>query len=98
MKLTEEHLKAIDKAFPQAHSTPGTRRGAKWAIEKFGGIQWNRYPEVKPTDRGSYLILTAHGWAEGHWDGESWLQFRWSLMRPNVTHWAEINLPNLKDS
>ena len=48
MKLTEEHKHAINEAFPAAHYTEATRRGAMWAIQKFGGIQWNKYPENTP--------------------------------------------------
>jgi hypothetical protein len=108
MKLTEEHRLAIDQAFPKAHNRHPARLGAQWAIEKFGGIQWNKYPETKPTEDGKYMVCLKdykvdgtprYQWAEGWWGPTpNVFEFYETLDEwmgdSNVTHWAHINLPN----
>ena len=60
--------------------------------EKPQGIQWNKYPEVKPIKEAKYLAYDL----EGTIMVLTWLPrmhgsvVMWSV----VTHWAEINLPN----
>lgn len=98
MKLTEEHKQAIDKTFPKTQCSSAVRGAAEWAIEKFGGIQWNKYPETKPKI-GEYVdIITKHkrrvadceAEADGFYNRDSgdWFDHEY------VTHWAYINLPN----
>ena len=52
MKVTKEHKKQIRVALRARGNNPTHRhlfqKGAEWAIEKFGGIQWNKYPENTP--------------------------------------------------
>ena len=52
MELTEEHHNWIAESMPKEGSCSEERihwiSGAAQAIEKFGGIQWNKYPENTP--------------------------------------------------
>lgn len=66
--------------------------------EKFGGIQWNKYPDSKP-EEGQYVdIITkcrrrltdCEVEKDGFYDREGGVFYEHS----HVTHWAEINLPN----
>jgi len=111
MKLTEQHQKAIakriegyDRSMHCAHDSRELSEhfesGAEWGIEQFGGIQWNKYPEVKPP-RNLYtrvLIVNSDGvWKEGMVrDGRLflWNSSAGVWVRTHATHWAEINLPN----
>lgn len=49
----------------------------------------------KPAINHSILMLTTHGIAEGEWDGNEWVQYRWSgkVKDPDVLYW--INLEDL---
>ena len=89
MKLTKEHKHAINEAFPVAHYTEATRRGAMWAIEKFGGIQWNKYPDTEPPEEGNYLVVDTEGTVVV-WTWICKVKDQWG----EITYWAEINLPN----
>lgn len=62
------------------------------------GIQWNKYPEVKP-EEGQYVdIITKHRCRltdcevekDGFYHRDGGVFYEHS----HVTHWAEINLPN----
>ena len=109
MKLTEQHQKAIAKRIEgydrSMHCAADSRElsehfesGAEWGIEQFGGIQWNKYPEVKP-EVGTYVdIITKHRCRltdcevekDGFYHRDGGVFYEHS----HVTHWAEINLPN----
>jgi len=96
MKLTEEQYKWIKASTPREGTSSSEKAhwicGAQEAIEKFGGIQWNKYPEVKPIKEAKYLAYDLQGTIMVL----TWLPrmhgsvVMWSV----VTHWAEINLPN----
>lgn len=69
---------------------------AKNELEKQGysPIKWNKNTEGnKPQVNHSVLMKTTYGIAEGEWDGECWLQYRWSSrMRDNdVLSWIELS-------
>ena len=102
MELTEEHHKWIGESTPREGTSSSEKAhwicGAEEAIEKFGGIQWNKYPETKP-NVGEYVdIITEHRRRltdcevekDGFYDREGGVFYEHS----HVTHWAEINLPN----
>ena len=66
--------------------------------EKPQGVQWNKYPEVKPPKEGKYLACIEGDNGCRFW-GEAWYEecayMPWHpLADYEVTHWAEINLPN----
>jgi hypothetical protein len=97
MKLTEEQKKQIRNLL---YETPNYYRSgdeyregiedtAKWAIEKFGGIQWKEYPETKPTEDGHYLVVDTEGTVVV-WTWICKIKDQWR----EITYWAEINLPN----
>ena len=48
----------------------------------------------KPQLRHSVLMKTTLGIAEGEWQGDYWLQYRWScrVKDKNVLYWIELNL------
>ena len=54
------------------------------------GIQWNKYPENKPTEDGYYLVVDFSGRLV-QW---TWLGVSTGMEWQDITHWAEINLPN----
>ena len=99
MKLTEEQKKQIRNRLDEVpyyghcRCTPeyvgGIEAGAKWAIDKFGGIQWNKYPETKPTEDGHYLVVDTEGTVVV-WTWICKIKDQWR----EITYWAEINLPN----
>ena len=77
----------------------------KEAIEKFGGIQWNKYPETKPPK--GVRVLTYRPLASETGDDPLIMQEYGAFIRTSpqgvehgwthwchVTRWAEINLPN----
>lgn len=101
MKLTEQHEKAIakriegyDRSMHCAHDSRELSEhfesGAEWGIEQFGGIQWNKYPENKPTEDGYYLVVDFSGRLV-QW---TWLGVSTGMEWQDITHWAHINLPN----
>ena len=94
MELTEEHHKWIAESTPTEGTSSAEKAhwilGAEEAIQKFGGIQWNKYPETKPTEDGYYLVVDFCGRLV-QW---TWLGVSTGMEWQDVTHWAEINLPN----
>lgn len=77
-------------------------------LERWGGVQWNEYPQTNPTEKGKYMVCLKdhkvdgtprYQWVEGWWGLKpnefmlDELVDEW-LSNDNVTHWAEINLPN----
>ena len=104
MKLTEEQEKQIQKRLDETpyygycteEYKEGIEDGAKWAIEKFGGIQWNKYPESEPPAKGELLVLepdgTLHlcGWRNAY----NVFEVQGKKESPEGWQWAEINLPN----
>ena len=46
----------------------------------------------KPAIKRSILMLTTHGVAEGEWDGNGWIQYRWSceLKESDVLYWIHL--------
>ena len=65
-------------------------------IEKQGepSIKWNKNTEGnKPQVNHSVLMKTTYGIAEGEWDGECWLQYRWSsrMKDNNILSWIELS-------
>lgn len=46
----------------------------------------------KPTIKHSILMLTTHGVAEGEWDGNEWIQYRWSakVKDSDVYYWLYL--------
>ena len=107
MKLTEEHYKWIGESTRREGTSSAEKAhwilGAEEAIEKFGGIQWNKYPETKPNHTNPVLVLgrvdMKEGWYKAKLVGKTfWLADRDDLFDGyevyEVTHWAEINLPN----
>ena len=65
-------------------------------LEKQGDspIKWNKNTEGnKPQVNHSVLMKTTYGIAEGEWDGERWLQYRWSSrMKDNdILSWIELS-------
>lgn len=101
MKLTKEQEKQIQKRLDETpyygHCTieyyEGIEDGAKWAIEKFGGMQWNKYPETKPTEDGYYLLWDENGPVEDMHVAYVFVDNPEERLSGS-THWAEINLPN----
>lgn len=104
MKLTEEQDAWIDSAVqdlpvnPHSPYVAGWKDGAEMALMKFGGIQWNKYPEAQPT-LGTYVdIITASNHriadCEAEADGFYHREDDRFYDHTSVTHWAEINLPN----
>ena len=101
MKVTEEHQHWVKDWTPQTCNASEKHYwvvGAEMAIEKFGGIQWNKYPDSKP-EEGQYVdIITkcrrrltdCEVEKDGFYDREGGVFYEHS----HVTHWAEINLPN----
>lgn len=53
------------------------------------GIQWNKYPDTKPTEDGNYLVVDTEGTVVV-WTWICKVKDHWG----DITHWAEINLPN----
>ena len=108
MKVTREHKKQIRAGFSSGWDDYPIHKdvfekGAMWAIKKFGGIQWNKYPETKPNHTNPVLVLgrvdMKEGWYKAKLVGKTfWLADRDDLFDGyevyEVTHWAEINLPN----
>lgn len=94
MKLTKEHKREI-KAISGGHPlyAAGIDLGATWAIQKFGGIQWNKYPETKPTEDGYYWVLDENGPVEDMRVAYVFVHNPEERLSGS-THWAEINLPN----
>lgn len=57
-------------------------------------IDWQRNTDTnKPTKNHSILIQTTHGIAEGEWNGEKWIQYRWNslLKDEDVLAWIELS-------
>ena len=97
MKLTEEHHKWIAGSTP-VEGTSSTEiahwiSGAQEAIKKFGGIQWNKYPETKPTEDGYYWVLDENGPVEDVHVAYVFVHNPEERLSGS-THWAEFNLPN----
>lgn len=46
----------------------------------------------KPAIKRSVLMFTTHGVAEGEWDGEQWVQYRWSckVKDSDVLYWLHL--------
>lgn len=49
--------------------------------------------ENKPMVNHSVLIKSTYGIAEGEWNGEQWIQYRWKSMIKDidVKAWMELN-------
>lgn len=105
MKVTEEHKEWMLEMVQIASKNEvdkyafGFRHGVVAAIEKFGGIQWNKYPSViPPQERTKVLVVMPDGsWREGiAKDGLLfvWLKNPGDWVRTLADYWAEINLPN----
>ena len=100
MKLTKEHHKWIGESTPREGTSSAEKAhwicGAEEAIEKFGGIQWNKYPESEPPAKGELLVLepdgTLHlcGWRNAY----NVFEVQGKKESPEGWQWAEINLPN----
>lgn len=102
MKLAEEHQKWMRESIPTEGTSSAEKShwisGVKEAIEKFGGIQWNKYPDSNP-EEGQYVDIITK-WRrrltdcevekDGFYDREGGVFYEHS----HVTHWAYINLPN----
>ena len=56
-------------------------------------MKWTESRKKKPSANHSVLMLTSHGIAEGEWQGDKWLQYRWQciLKDSEVSHWMELN-------
>ena len=97
MKVTKEHKKQIRIGTRAIGDNPTHRhlfqKGAEWAIEKFGGIQWNKYPDTKPTEDGYYLLWDENGPVEDMHVAYVFVHNPEERLSGS-THWAEINLPN----
>lgn len=100
MKLTKEHHKWIEESTPRVGTSSAEKAhwisGAEEAIDKFGGIQWNKYPESEPPAKGELLVLepdgTLHlcGWRNAY----NVFEVQGKKESPEGWQWAEINLPN----
>lgn len=67
-------------------------------------MKWHKFPdEIPKCDNGSYLILTVLGdIAEAEYNGNEWLQYRWSAIVNNdsVVAWCsfdDIECPKIID-
>ena len=110
MKLTEEQEQAIQELADSGDGygpyacgyKEGIEEGAEWAIEKFGGIQWNKYPETKPNPNTHCLVITPTHFpkncyavvAEWYEEDGPFYDESTETALEDVTHWAYINLPN----
>lgn len=106
MKLTEEHHKWIAESTPTEGTSSAEKAhwilGAEEAIQKFGGIQWNKYPEVKPPQMQTRVLMVNFVnfdriWREGMARDGRLFTYNSSAgvwVRTTATHWARINLPN----
>ena len=108
MKVTKEHKKQIRIGTRAIGDNPTHtylfQKGAEWAIEKFGGIQWKLYniDNLPPVESFQGLILFKSGHMEiATWivrDEEPGYDWYWPsayyARQEDITHWAEINLPN----
>lgn len=119
MKLTEEHHKFAAKQAnlhtssqswsceaDEGEAYAAIQAGVRAAIEEFGGIPWNKYPDTKPASPGRYLVLLKPEYSLfeyernsdilytgpeiDEWDGTGISVTLWQ----GVLWWAEINLPN----
>ena len=95
MKVTEDHKKQIQFALRARGNNPVHKykfdEGAEWAIEKFGGIQWNEYPETKPQLTGEYLVMHKD---EGLCLVSASKKSQFGLEGLRITHFEFVNLPN----
>lgn len=55
-------------------------------IEDFDAAQWNKYPDVRPTEYGKYVVYRA-GCDKIH--NEVWNNIGWSSNNNDITHWRE---------
>lgn len=53
-------------------------------------LRWNKYPENKPKDYGTYLVYRK-GCNKKHF--ETWNNTGWAYNNNDITHWAEIENP-----
>lgn len=63
-------------------------------------VKWNNNTDDnKPQINHSILMKTTHGIAEGEWDGEYWIQYRWSSLvkDEDVLSWIELFKLNDQD-
>lgn len=65
-------------------------------LEKQGenSVRWNENTDDnKPQKHHSVLMKTTHGIAEGEWQGEKWIQYRWSssIKDSDVLFWIELS-------
>lgn len=57
-------------------------------------IDWQRNSDInKPSKNHSILMQTTHGIAEGEWNGEKWIQYRWNsfIKDEDVLAWIELS-------
>lgn len=57
-------------------------------------VDWQRNTNInKPPKNHSILMRTTHGIAEGEWNGEKWIQYRWNslLKDEDVLAWIELS-------
>ena len=77
--------------------TPDNARSlAKIAREEMidKAVQWKENSGVnKPVINHSVLIKSTYGIAEGEWQGEQWLQYRWQskIKDSDVQYWMELS-------
>jgi hypothetical protein len=59
------------------------------------GINWIPVKDRLPKKNGKYLVTDGKCWAEIEWqeEYEYWRNMPTCLIGEDVTHWAEINLP-----
>ena len=102
MKVTKEHKKQIRIGTRAIGDNPTHRhlfqKGAEWAIQKFGGIQWNKYPAVTPPqERTKVLVVMPDGsWREGRAkDGLLfvWLKNPGDWVRTLADYWIAHSAP-----
>ena len=61
--------------------------------EKPQGIQWNKYPETKPTEDGYYWVFNENDPVESMHVAYVFALYAEERLSGS-THWAHINLPN----
>lgn len=57
------------------------------------GIQWNKYPETKPTEDGYYWVFNENDPVESMHVAYVFALYAEERLSGS-THWAHINLPN----
>ena len=57
-------------------------------------FMWNKNSDTnKPPINHSVLLITKNGVVEGEWNGENWIQYRWSctMQDSDVLYWTELS-------